>query len=66
MTSQWVMTLLRMPRCDITVGDNIARDIHCDITMGNDVNMCSYHGIKMHNDVSMDVVCYVLLNQIMT
>ncbi len=31
MTSQWVMTLLRMPHCSITVGNDIVRDI-CMVT----------------------------------
>ncbi len=44
MTSQWVMTLLRMS----IVGNGVARDIHCDVTMSNDIAMCSYHGITMH------------------
>ncbi len=26
---------------DITMGNDIARDIHCDVTMSNDVAMCS-------------------------
>ncbi len=58
MTSQWVMTLLRMPYCGITMGNNIARDIHCDITVGNDIAVCTY-GITMHNDVAMNLFCYV-------
>ncbi len=63
--TQWFMTLLRMPHCGITVGNDIAMDIHCDITMGNDVAMCTYHDITMHNDVAMNLFCYVLLHPIM-
>ncbi len=39
MTSQWVITLLGMPHCDTTMGNNVARDIHYDVTMDNDVAM---------------------------
>ncbi len=41
MTSQWVMTLLGMPHCVTTMGDNVTRDIHYDVTMDNDVAMCT-------------------------
>ncbi len=37
MTSQWLMTLLRMPHCGTIMGNDVARDIHCDTTMDNDV-----------------------------
>ncbi len=47
MTSQWVMTLLGMPHCGTTMGNDIARDVHYDITMDN--------------DVAMNLLCYVLL-----
>ncbi len=33
MTSQCVMTLLGMSHCEITMGVNVARDIHFDVTM---------------------------------
>ncbi len=35
------MTLLGMPHCGTTMGDNITRDIHYDITMDNDIAMCT-------------------------
>ncbi len=41
MTSQWVMTLLGMPHCGTTMGNDVARDIHYDITMDNDIAMCT-------------------------
>ncbi len=28
---------------DITMGNDVARDIHCDVTMSNDVTMWTYH-----------------------
>ncbi len=51
MTSQWVVTLLGMPHCGTTMGNDIDRDIHYDITMDNDIDM--------------DLFCYVLLRQLM-
>ncbi len=51
MTSQWVMTLLGMPHCGKTMGNDIARDVHYDVTMDN--------------DVAMNHLSYVLLHQIM-
>ncbi len=43
---------------DITMSDDIARDIHYDVPMSNDVAMCTYHGITMHNDIAMNFFCY--------
>ncbi len=39
--SQWLMTLLGMPHCGTTMGNDVARDIHCDATMDNEVAMCT-------------------------
>ncbi len=47
MASQWVMMLLRIPHCGITVGNDVANNIHCDVAM------CTYHVITVHNDVVM-------------
>ncbi len=49
---------LWMATHDITMGNDIARDVHCEITMSNDVAMCTY-GITMHNDVAMNLFYYV-------
>ncbi len=57
MTSQWVMMLLRMPHCGITVGNDVAKGMHCDVAMPNDVAMCTYHGITMYNDFAMNLFC---------
>ncbi len=50
------MTLLRMPHCGITVGNDIAMCIYHGITMHNDIAMCIYHGITMHNDIAMNLL----------
>ncbi len=33
------MTLVAMPHCGTTMGNDIAGDIHCDATIDNDVAM---------------------------
>ncbi len=38
---------------DITMGNDVNRDIYCDVTMSNEIAMCTYHNITMHNDVAM-------------
>ncbi len=45
--------LLEMPIGSITMGNDVARDIHCDATMN------VY--ITMHNDIAMNLFYYVLL-----
>ncbi len=47
MISQWVTTLLVMPHCGITIGNDVAIDIHYDVTMGNDIPMYTYHSITI-------------------
>ncbi len=42
---------------DITMGNDVARDIHCDVTMSNDIAMCTYHGITMHVTRVMTLLC---------
>ncbi len=51
--------IARDVHCEITMGNDVASDIHCDVTMINDVAMCTYHGITMHNDVAMNLFYYV-------
>ncbi len=62
-TTQYDITMgndvARDVHCEITMGNAIAIDIHCDVTMNNDIAMCTYHGITMHNDVNINLFCYV-------
>ncbi len=44
---------------DITMGNDVARDIHCDVTVRNDIAMCTYHCITMHNDIAMNLLYYI-------
>ncbi len=52
--------IARDVHCEITMGNDIGRDIRCDATMSNDVAMCIYHGITMHNNFAMNFFCYEL------
>ncbi len=56
------MKLFSMPYCGITVGNDVAREIHCDVTLSKDVAMCTYHDITMQTDIVMKLFCYVLLH----
>ncbi len=49
---------------DITIGNDIAKDIYCDITMNNNVAMCRYHGFTMH-DIAWNLIYLALLCLIM-
>ncbi len=44
---------------DITMGNDVSRDVHCNVTIINGVDMCIYHGITMHNDIAMNIFYYV-------
>ncbi len=37
--------IARNVHCEITIGNDVARDIHCDVTMSNDIAMCTYYDI---------------------
>ncbi len=36
-----------MTHYDITIGNDIAKDVHCDIIMGHEVVMGAYHDVTM-------------------
>ncbi len=40
---------------EITICNDVARDIQCDVTMSNEVTMCTYHYITTHDDIIMNV-----------
>ncbi len=42
-----------MTHYDITIGNDVARDVHCDIIMGHDVAIGTYHDVTMHTDVEL-------------
>ncbi len=41
-----------MTHYDITIGNDVARDVHCYIIMSHDVVMCTYHDVTMHTNVT--------------
>ncbi len=49
---------------DITIGNDVARDVHCEIIMDHDVAMSTYHYVTIHTDVARTLI-YVLLCPIM-
>ncbi len=53
-----------MTHYDITIGNDVVKDIHCDIIMGHDVAIGTYHYVTMHTDVARTLI-YVLLCPIM-
>ncbi len=60
----WTLRLYSMTHYDITIGNDIARDVNYDIMIGHDVAMGTYHDVTMHTDVAR-ILIYVLLCPIM-
>ncbi len=54
-----------MTHCDITIGNDVARDVHCEIIMGLGMVMGTYHDVTIHTDVAATLIYYVLLCPIM-
>ncbi len=54
-----------MTHYDITIGNDVARDVHYEIIMGHSIVVGTYHDITMHIDVAMTLIYYVLLRPIM-
>ncbi len=42
-----------MTHCDITMDNDIGKDIQSDVKMNNNVNLCIDHHITMHNGIGM-------------
>ncbi len=53
-----------MTHYDITIANDVAKDVHCDIIMGYDIAIDTYHYVTMHTDVARTLI-YVLLRPIM-
>ncbi len=53
-----------MTHYDITIGNEVARDVHCDIIMDHDV-IGTYYDVTMQTDVARMLIYYVLLHPIM-
>ncbi len=54
-----------MTHYDITIGNDVARDVHYEIIMGHSIVVGIYHDVTMHTDVAMTLINYVLLGPIM-
>ncbi len=54
-----------MTHYDITIGNDVASDVHCEIIMSHGIVMGTYHDVTMHTDVAMTLIYYVLLHPIM-
>ncbi len=50
-----------MTHYDITIGNDVDKDVHCDIIMGHEVVMGAYHDVTMHTDVARTLIYYALL-----
>ncbi len=54
-------TFCFMTHYDITMGNDIAKDVHCDIIIGHDIVMFTYHDVTMHADISRTLIYKVEL-----
>ncbi len=50
---------------NITIGNEVTREVHCDIIMGHDVVMDTYHDVTMYNGVAWILIYNLLLCPIM-
>ncbi len=54
-----------MTHFDITMGNDVARDVHCEIIIGHGIVIGIYDDTTMHADVATTHIYYVLLCPIM-
>ncbi len=54
-----------MTHYDITIGNDLGRDVHCNIIMGHDGVIGTYHDVTMQTDVAKMLIYYVLLHPIL-
>ncbi len=54
-----------MTHYDITIGNDVAREVDYETIMGYSIVVGTYHDITMHTDVAMTLIYYVLLRPIM-
>ncbi len=48
-----------MTHYDITIGNDVARDVHYEIVMGHSIVVGTYYDVTMHTDVAMNLIYYV-------
>ncbi len=54
-----------MTHYDVTICNNVARDVHCEIIMGHVIVIGTYHDVTMLTNVAATLIYYVLLCPIM-
>ncbi len=54
-----------MTHYDMTIGNDVARDVHYEIIKGHGIVIGTYHDVTMHNDVATTFIYYALLRTIM-
>ncbi len=57
----WALLFCSMTHYDITIGNDVARDVHCDIITGHDVVIGTYHDVTMQTDVARMLIYYAVL-----
>ncbi len=60
----WTIHFCSMTHYDITITNDVTRDVHCDIIMCHDVAMGTYRDVRVQTDVAR-ILTYVLLHPIM-
>ncbi len=60
----WTLLFCSMTHYDITIGNDVARDVHSDIIMDHDVVLGTYHDVTMQTDVARMLIYYVLIRPI--
>ncbi len=49
---KWTLLLCSMTHYDITIGNDVARDVHCEIIRSHGIHMDTYHDVPMPSDVT--------------
>ncbi len=54
-----------MTHYDITIRNDVARDVDYEIIMGHSIVVGTYHNVTMRTDVAMTLIYYILIHPIM-
>ncbi len=60
----WTIHFCSITYYDITITNDVTRDVYCYIIMGHDIAMGTYHDATMQTDVAK-MLTYLLLHPIM-
>ncbi len=50
-----------MTHYDITIGNDVARDVYYDIIMGHDIVIVTYHDVTMNTDVARTLIYFLCI-----